>query len=72
MELLDRSRRREDCVPSFLWLDASVRCAAMELDDQVRDPFPGADDIPVGAGALEDEGGVVLGGEGADVMTRER
>ena len=53
-------RGLEDCGAALLRLDAGVRRAADELEVVVGDALARADDVAVGAGALEHQRGVVL------------
>ena len=46
--------------------------APVDGDPGVEDPLPGRHDVAVGSGALEDQAGLALGGDLADVRRRRR
>ena len=62
----------EDRAAALLGLDAGVRRPTVDVEARVQDPLSGGHDVAVGAGAFEDERGVHLRGERADVRRRGR
>ena len=65
-------RGLEDRGPALLRLDAGMRGAAEDLEVVVGDALPRADDVAVGARALEDQRGVVVRRQAADDRRAER